>query len=49
MGRVGLRILENRRQQPERGFLVTCFTVPITNLKVFPIKFTLTDSSTPNS
>ena len=32
-----LNALENRRRQPERGFVATCFTVPVTNLKVFPI------------
>ena len=35
-----LNTLENRRRQPERGFAVTCFTVPVTNLKVFPIRYT---------
>ena len=35
-----LNTLENRRRQPERGFSVTSFTVPVTNLKVFPIRYT---------
>ena len=29
--------LESRRRQPERGLLATCLTVPVINLKVFPI------------
>ena len=39
-GRARLNALENRRRQPERGFLATCLTVPVTNLKVFPIQYT---------
>ena len=40
LDRPRLNALENRRRQPERGFLATCFTVPVTNLKVFPIRYT---------
>ena len=39
-GRACLDTLENRRRQPEMGFLVTLFTVPVTNLKAFPIRYT---------
>ena len=35
-GLVCLNILENRRQQPERGFLVALFTVLVITLRAFP-------------
>ena len=47
LGQMRLIALENRRRQPERGFLATCFTVPVTNLKVFPIRYTQQPSAIP--